>query len=279
MKRRSFTQSDHIRLNLQWLDRRDSFHPSLGRIFAELPILPLSIAVIAGIIIAAYLSMSAVFAGLLFCLTLSAVLLVLGFFKLPPKLKLWITFTAAVLLFVALGAARFAAIRYCPPRHISRILKEEQQLATLRGRITSPVRTTEQNRGFSGIPWLNAQSSFYLSVSAIQTPFGWEDICGTVRVQVNEQIHHVRPGNTVQVYCRLSRFSPPANPGQFDLQKHMNARGIFVAASVPIAEGIERLDNNYSLLYRLRSRLYRFSADALLDETATDPDVYALVSV
>ena len=279
MKRRSFDQSDHIRLNLQWLDRQTRSHRSIVyRFFSELPILPLSAALIGGIIVSGYLSVMSVFIAVLICLPLALTLMISTFFKCSDRRKLSLAFSSAILLFACLGAARLAAIQYCPPRHINHLLKEERQLATLRGRIVSPIHTNDSNRSFSGIPWLNSQSSFYLRASAIQTPSGWQDICGRLRVQVNEPIQNVEPGNEIQIYCWLSRFSPPANPGQFDLQKHMNDRGVFVAASVPIKEGLEVVDPSRSLLSRLRCVLYRFAADALLDETTTDPDVQSLVS-
>ena len=98
------------------------------------------------------------------------------------------------------------------------------------------------------------------------------------RVQILEPVAHVRPGNTVRVDCWLSHFSPPANPGQFDLQKHMHRRGVYLAASVPIAEGIEVVNPSESLLPKTRSALYHLASDALLDETATDNTVRSLTS-
>lgn len=278
MKRRSFEQSDHIRLNLQWLDRQDSQAPILYWLFAETPVFTLSLALIAGIILASRLPVTSVYTVLLICVPLALVLMITALFELSPRLKLSLTFLSALLLFACLGAARFALIQYQPPCHINHFLIEDQQLATLRGRIVSGLRNTGQGRGFSSIPWLSSQSSFYLKASSIKAPSGWQAVRGTVRVQVNEPLGDIQPGDEVQIYCRLSRFLPPANPGQFDLQKHMNNRGVFAAASVPIKEGVEVISRPGSLLFRLRSWLYRYSADALLDETATDPDVRSLVS-
>lgn len=278
MKRRGFDQSDHIRLNLQWLDRQDSQAPIVYRMFAETPLLGLSLALIAGILFSAQLSPLSVFFGLRVFVPIALVVIAAAFFVRSLRMKLLLTFAAAIVLFVSLGAARFAMIRYQPPTHLNRLLIEDQQLATLRGRIISGIRDNGQERSFSSIPWLSSQSSFYLSADAIQTRSGWQPITGTVRVQVNEPVEHLETGDDVQLYCRLSRFTPPANPGQFDLQQHMNSRGVFVAAAVPIREGIKVIDRNGSWLFRLRSWLYRYSTDALLDETATDPDVRSLVS-
>jgi competence protein ComEC len=278
VKRRGFDQSDHIRLNLRWLDRQDSQAPIVYRMFAETPLLGLSLAMIAGILYSAQLSPSSVFFGLGVFVPMALVLMAAAIFVRSLRLKLLLTFASAVILCVCLGAARFATIRYQPPAHLNRLLIEDQQLATLRGRIISGIRDSGQERSFSSIPWLSSQSSFYLSADAIQTRSGWQPVTGTIRVQVNEPVEHLGPGDDVQLYCRLSRFTPPANPGQFDLQQHMHHRGVFVAAAVPIREGIEVIDRNGSWFFRLRSWLYRYSTDALLDETATDPDVRSLVS-
>ena len=97
-------------------------------------------------------------------------------------------------------------------------------------------------------------------------------------MQVSEPVYDVQPGNTVQVDCWLSRFTPPPNPGQFDLQKHMYQRGVYLAAAVPIAEGVEVIDPSASLLSKTRSALYRLAADALLDETAIDNTVRSLTA-
>ncbi len=278
MKRRGFDQSDHIRLNLRWLDRQDSQAPIVYRMFAETPVLALSLAMIAGILAASRLPDTAVYIGLSVCVLIALALTTTAFFQTSHRLKLLLSFLSAVILFGCLGAGRFEILQYQPPAHINRLLIEDQQLATLRGRIISGIRVSGQERGFSSIPWLSSQSSFYLSTAAIKSPSGWQTVTGTVRVQVSEPLAHLRPGDEVQLYCRLSRFSPPANPGQFDLQKHMNSRGVFVAAAVPTTEGIELISRNGSPLFGLRSVLYQYTTDALLDETATDPDVRALVS-
>ncbi|MHC5121742.1 MAG: DUF4131 domain-containing protein, partial [Planctomycetota bacterium] len=146
------------------------------------------------------------------------------------------------------------------------------------GKVISSVRTDAFSRGLSAIPWLSSQSSFYIQTEQIRSPDGWQKATGKVRVQVSEPLLHVKPGNTVRIDCWLSHFSPPANPGQFDLRKHMHRRGVYLAASVPIAEGIEVVDPSESLLPKTRSALYHLASDALLDETATDNTVRSLTS-
>ena len=278
MKRRSFNQSDRIRLNIRWLNER--FHTQSSIIehtFSTCPMLPLCIAFIAGIIIADSPGITFWF---LTCLAVLCSAGLLASFRFSTKVKTYLIFLCAASLFFGLGAARTIYIRQQPPVHISHYLGNDRprELATLRGIVRSQILVNQSKGGFSSIPWLNSQCSFYLSVSEVKTSSGWQKARGNVRVQIAEPGRHLRPGNTVQIYCWLSRFSPPANPGQFDLQKHMHRRGVFVAASVPIAEGVEIIDSDSSLLFRLRSLFYHFAADNLLDETVTDPDVQSLTS-
>ena len=279
MKQRSFDQSDRIRLNLEWLDRQtQSETPIAQKIFSSVPLMPLCLAFIAGIIIAYRIPTSSMFTTLFICLPVAFLAITCSFMKIADKTRLLLAFISAIVLFICLGTGRVSHIRYQPPHHISHFMKNQRQLATLRGKIVSPVQINDSNRKFSSIPWLNSKSSFYLAIDEIKTASGWQKTTGKVRVQIAEPIHHVHPGNDVQIYCWLSRFSRPPNPGQFNLQKHMHNRGVFVAASVSIKEGVEVLDDSHSIVFGLRSLLYHFASNALLDETMTDPDVQSLAS-
>ncbi|RKY13801.1 MAG: DNA internalization-related competence protein ComEC/Rec2, partial [Planctomycetota bacterium] len=193
------------------------------------------------------------------------------FFTLKTKkeLRLFLALTGACLATFALGTVRSYSITNAPPHHISGYLRNNRELATLEGGVISSVRNDAPSRGLSSIPWLGSQSSFYLETESVKTPSGWLKATGKVRVQISEPIGHIQPGNTVRIDCWLSRFTPPANPGQFDLQKHMHQRGVYLAAAVPIAEGIEVVDSSVPLLPKIRSVLYPLAAGALLDEPDT----------
>jgi competence protein ComEC len=146
-------------------------------------------------------------------------------------------------------------------------------LATLKGIVISPVAEASQS---ASIPWLETQSSFYLKTRFILSEGQWIPVSGTVRVQVGETLPEVRPGNTVLIYCWLSRFQPPPNPGQFNLKHYMARKGVYAAASVPIREGVEIIDPAASWIYTLRSWLYSFCEDCLLDDGLPDRDVRSL---
>ncbi len=285
MKRRSFDQADQIRLKLQWLDehwpsRLSAIQkpPLIEKTLSTAPLVPLAIAFIVGIILVGQFFASHHVFPYILCTIFVSVVLLAASFRLPPTKRLYAATTCACLLFVSLGAARFAGIEHRGPAHISRLIKDDRCLATIQGQIVSPVSEAPSRRDFSTIPWLSGQQSFYLEAEQVHTADGWQTTSGRVRVQVSDASNHIKPGDTVQIYCWLSRFSPPANPGQFDLARHMHRKGVYVAASVSTKDGIELLNSSESMIARLRSLFYPFATESLLDETMTDADVCALSS-
>ncbi|MCI0499836.1 MAG: DNA internalization-related competence protein ComEC/Rec2 [Planctomycetales bacterium] len=279
MKRRSFDESDLIRLNLEQLDAQTRQPPLPERLFSEVPLMPFAAAFLIGILFVNGTDLSFRLLGI----TLGGVLLTAAVcfglsFKTTASVRLILMLSCSCMLFFALAAVRYYSILAIPPDHISHYLDDRpRELATLRGKVISPVLTTNLPAR-SSIPWLEPKSSFYLKTTEVKTVRGWQKTSGTVRVQTAEPIHHVRPGNTVMIYCWLSRFEPPANPGQFDLSNHMRQRGIHLAAAVESRDGIDVIRDSRSIVFGLRSLLYRFASAALLDETAAEPDVRSLVS-
>jgi len=260
------------------MDALTSNTPLIDRLFSTAPVLPFTIAFGLGILFAYKIHTHRTVWIAAICMTLSAGLCLLFTIKTKTGFRFALALTGASLAVFALGAVRAHSITDTPPHHITGYLRNDRELATLKGKVISPIRTDAFSRGLSAIPWLSAQSSFYLQTEQIQSPDGWEIATGKIRVQISEPIDHVHPGNTVQIDCWLSRFTPPPNPGQFDLQKHMHQRGVYLAASVSIAEGVEVIDPSVSLLSKTRSALYRLASDALLDETATDNTVRSLTA-
>jgi len=269
VKRRSLDEFDLIRLNLQRMDTLTSDTPLIDRLFSSAPVLPFTIAFGLGILLAYKIQPPSVVWIAVCGITIMAGLCLFFTLKTKNEIRLSLALTGACLATLALGTVHSYSITNTPPNHISSYLQNERELATLKGKVISAVRTDASSKGLSSIPWLSSQSSFYLETEYIETPSGWQKATGKVRVQISEPVGHVRPGNTVQIDCWLSRFTPPPNPGQFNLQKHMHQRGVYLAASVPIAEGVEVIHTSVPLLPKIRSILYPLAAGALLDEPDT----------
>jgi competence protein ComEC len=278
VNRRSHDEFDLIRLNLQRMDALTSNTPLIDRLFSTAPILPFTIAFGLGILLAYKMQTPRIVWTATGCMITIAGLCFLMTLKAKTELRFTLALISASLAVFTLGAVRSRLITDMPPNHITHYLSNDRELATLKGKVISSVRTDAFSSGLSAIPWLSSQSSFYLETEQVQSSSGWQKATGKVRVQVSEPVGHVRAGNTVRVDCWLSRFTPPPNPGQFDLQKHMHQRGVYLAASVSIAEGIEVIDPSVSLLPKTRSALYHLADDALLDETATDNTVRSLTA-
>lgn len=187
-------------------------------------------------------------------------------------------FISCLITVLILATTRYYFVRHVSPSHISHIFGDQRVLATVKGTIISPIRTDTPGQGIASIPWLNHQSSFYIEATSLKTHNGWQRIYGKIRVQAGEPIRHIQPGNKVEIYCWLSRFESPPNPGQFDLKKHMHQRGVYVAAHLPIAESIEVINPSRSIFSKIRSCLFHITSDRLIDETLIDKDVRSLAS-
>lgn len=278
MKRGSHDEFDQICLNLQRLDMLTSRKSLIDKISSSAPVAPFTVAFGLGILFAYKTPTPRIVWTTLCCVIILTGLCLLLTFKTKTGLRLALALAAACLAAFALGTVRSYSIIDAPGNHITHYLHDQRQLATLEGKVASSVRTDTHTRGLSAIPWLSAQSSFYLETEQVKAPGDWHKAAGKVRVQIAEPINHIKPGNTVRIDCWLSRFTPPPNPGQFDLQKHMHRRGVYLAASVPIAEGVQVVDPSTSLIPKTRSALYHLAANALLDETAIDNTVCSLTS-
>lgn len=171
--------------------------------------------------------------------------------------------------FVGLGGTRLATFRNLQSNNIANLVGADRTLATIRGTVVSNVYLEDRNKWVFG-KYLHTDpgSSFYLRVEQVQTPSGWAEACGTVRVQVKETVLDVAMGDKVQMYCWLSRFEPPGNPGEFDVAAYLARRNVFIAAMVQSRSGIELLrpDNprSQSLLLHLRKKLSSAAADCAL---------------
>jgi len=85
----------------------------------------------------------------------------------------------------------------------------------------------------------------------------------------------LKDGDYIQAYCRLDRFSPPTNPGQFDVAKYLARKNVFIAASVKSRDGIEILrfaqnDGWSGIFTKLKSRLRQSAAQALLGNVSPE---------
>ncbi len=119
--------------------------------------------------------------------------------------------------------------------HIATFTPYDDMLATVRGTIsTSPqIRAGRAPAGYNRPP----RTMFILQADSIRTGGTWADASGLVRVTVRAAAHKLRPGQRVELVGALSRFRPPANPGQTDWRAFARRTGVHVRMSVPVDTG------------------------------------------
>ena len=160
LKRRSFDESDLIRLRLQRLEEQTTDRPLIERLFSTAPTLPFAVAFLIGIAIASRISSTRAL-WMIVCLSVSLTFLFLFLsLKAKPAFKILSMLTASALVMFALGTVRYYSVLDRSPEHICHYLKSERELATLKGRIVSSIRTDPLQTGISSVPWLSSKSSF-----------------------------------------------------------------------------------------------------------------------
>lgn len=182
------------------------------------------------------------------------------------SLRFYVAVLCCFAVFLAAGALRLDLFRTPPPNDLSRLVGSEPVLATIRGTVASEVRReNRQSWVFGRFQWTEPGCSFLFCVEDVETTAGRQQCYGRIFVHVSGPIKNLPPQSRLQLYCRLSRFQPPSNPGQFDFKRYMEDQGIRISAAVPAAESIEMLpsDRTPALFAALRSRLRLWAQEAL----------------
>ncbi|MFH1884364.1 MAG: ComEC/Rec2 family competence protein, partial [Planctomycetota bacterium] len=182
----------------------------------------------------------------------------------------------ALACFVCLGAIRLLSFHQPKPNDIHNLVADVPKLATIRGLIaTEPYVNKNRNWEFVRFKFTDPATSFYLKLTEVETIDGWAKAAGTVRVQVDEPVLDLKAGDYIQAYCRLDRFSPPTNPGQFDVAKYLARKNVFIAASVKSRDGIEILrfaqnDRWSGIFTKVKRKMRQSAAQALLGNVSPE---------
>jgi len=260
---------DRIQRKLAQIDRQLAGRDFHKRIIRTCPLVFVAVGLMAGIVLEEVLGggdggrvpwLWAIAAGI--CCMSGPVLLVVRRTRWRPE----VTACAASLCFVCLGAIRL--ISYAQPEwnDIRNCVGGEPNLAVIRGVIvTKPYVNRNSQWKFARFKPTDPSSSFYLELTEARTVSGWAQVSGTVRVQVDGPVLDLKAGDCIEAYCRLERFKPKTNPGQFDTARHLARRNVYVAASVNSRDAIELLDSPPAACFtRLRGRIRERASGALL---------------
>ena len=269
---------DPIRRQLKFLDDRLRKRSDLGDLlFTRSPFLLGACSFIAGIVIRQYLRVGAA-VGLVL-VVLSAIAMILSVF-LSARVRLRVVAVCACICFMCLGMVRLESFYTAAGNDIRNVVTADDSLATIRGIVKTNVKyENRRSWRFGRYQFMPPGCSFYMNIEQIKVQDRWADVCGIVRVQLSGEANNIEPGDRIQVYCRLSRFSTPLNPGQFDIKKSMERRNIYISASVKSAGGIELLQKAPSSSFRrIAGRVKTIASEALLDEHLADDSAGALLA-
>jgi len=274
---------DDIQRKLALIDRQLAGRNLHRQIVTTCPLVFVAVGLIAGILIQHTLLGSRLIRLWLILLALLTAATIF-FFVLQTKGKLIsyapvLLSSCALVCFLCLGAIRMISFHQPKPNDISNLVADEPKLATIRGLIvTEPYVNKNRNWKFARFKFTDPATSFYLKLTEVETIHGWSKASGTVQIQVDEPVLDLRAGDNIQAYCRLDRFSPPTNPGQFDVAKYLARRNVFIAASVKSRDGIELLQSTPTVVFtKLKSRLRQSASQALLGSLSPEEPSRGLV--
>ncbi len=232
------------------------------QIITTTPLVICALGLILGIVLEEYLYLSI---KLWFCLLIFSVISLAVILTVRPAFNHLTLPLLTFIFFLNLGAIRLINF-YTPSQNdIRNLITTESQIAFLRGIIITEPYIDTNDWPFSKFSPTDRGSSFYLKAAEAQTSAGWMKIKGLIRVKVNESILDMKSGDTIQMYCHLNKFSPPANPGEFDIAGYMNRKGVYVAASVDSRQTIEVLNRTGNGLFTsIRTKMRKLAIEALL---------------
>ncbi|HCO92814.1 MAG TPA: DNA internalization-related competence protein ComEC/Rec2 [Phycisphaerales bacterium] len=258
---------DDIRRKLELIDRQltgPNFHE---RVISTCPLVFVATGLIAGILIQDASILSVSIWIILLVLTAAATVFVFVMPQFSPAGR-YVTAYLALACFVCLGAIRLSSFHQPEPNNIRNFIADEPKLAAIRGAVvTEPYINKYPDWEFARFKPSDATSSFYLKVAEAETIAGWTRVRGTVRVQVGEPVLDLKASDRIQAYCRLDRFRPPTNPGQFDVAAYLARRNIFVGVYIESRDGIKILQSPPAgSLVKLKTRIRQAASSALVGD-------------
>ncbi len=268
---------DPIRRQLEWLDQQTDSSDPLERWASYYPMIFPALGIMAGIAIQDHFAwpvrvwilsaMVAVFAMIVLCRRYS-------------RQKTHILAVGCSILCLSVGALRLYNFRQPDRADLRRCATDQPVIATLRGRVsTEPFTADKDSWAFGRYGWSQAGSSFYLSVREALASDGMQPMSGKVRVDCGREIQHIHRGDMVEISCRLSRLFGPMNPGQYNLKKNLEDRGIYLSASVKSADALRLLTpTTEGGIDHWLNRLRNVASAALVDDFMLNEPAEAMVS-
>jgi len=261
------------------------------RIISTAPLLFAAVGLITGVVLQNTLGLSVwawvILLGVFAAATVAYLVSAISYFAGKTSRPYVLAYAASV-CFLCLGGIRLANYYQAKPNDIRNLIgagkeletdsrlrgndtRDERELATVRGDILTEPYVYKQRWEFAKFTHTDPASSFYLKVTEAEAVDGWEQVSGTVRVQVAEPVLDMEAGDHVQMYCWLDRFEKAHNPGQFDTAKYLTRKNVLVGAYVQSRGGIEVLKGGgTSTFTKVKGKLRHWATRALLGRLSPD---------
>ncbi len=196
---------------------------------------------------------------------------------LLKKVSINLTFVIVLFCFLSLGSIRLIKYNTPGPNDIRNIAVEDFTFAHIKAQIISKpviVAADANDWLFSRFSLSLPYTTFYAKVTDIKTTEGWTNASGKIKFYISEDVNNLRTGDELQAFCRLRKFYPQDNPGQFNTAEYMNRNGVFISASVKSVDAVTILNSkeeiSKSLFNKVRTKLRQLATAALLDDAEPD---------
>lgn len=254
------------------------------------PLVPIAIAVIAGIVLTRLTGIAAVVLLLTAGVSVVAggISLFFGRYGVPAskrQISKRHVFTLSMLCvtFAMLGSLRYRLVYDVFGEHnIVHHARNDRRLATLRGHIVTEPTITMPSSTFDAFDRTHSpRTTFTIRCIEVLTTQSWHNADGLATVYINEPAPNLRIGQRIQLDCWLSLRRGPDNPGQYDFTDISHARRNLVMCSVNCIEAINILDHVPTAadrLCQLRVMLQRKAAVWLLADIDASKDTLGVRS-
>jgi competence protein ComEC len=177
-----------------------------------------------------------------------------------------------ILCFCCLGGLRLLAFNRPASNDIRNIAADDFTFVHIRAEIISEPKVIKQGDWlFSKFSRTYPYTTFYAKVSSVKTDTGWTEAKGIIKFYISGEVNDVNCGDEFKSFCRLQKFAPADNPGQFNTARYMNSNGVFLSASVKSANAITIISSEkLKSFFDIKAKLHNLAAAALYGDAESE---------
>ena len=179
--------------------------------------------------------------------------------------------------FLMLGGVRLISYQTLPQNDISKLVVDDDVVATLRGEIISEP-TVQKFDGWqmAKFKFGDPGSSFYLKIHSVLSDEKFHPSSGTIKVYVGQAVLDLSIGDNIEFLCGLGRFASAENPGQFNLKRYMADNNIYISGFAKSRSNIKILEKDQAWYLGFK-RLFAKKVSFFLLEHSPDENVSSML--